>query len=61
MNKTLIKNGPYQSYNAEVQGGAARASYFVSGDFTREVGSIQPNDQTKGNVRLNVSWNASAS
>ncbi|HEX4685066.1 MAG TPA: TonB-dependent receptor plug domain-containing protein, partial [Gemmatimonadaceae bacterium] len=58
MNKTLIKSGPYQSYNAEVQGGATRASYFVSGDFAREVGSIQPNDQTKGNVRLNVNWSA---
>jgi TonB-dependent starch-binding outer membrane protein SusC len=59
MNKTLIQNGPFQSYNAEVQGGASRASYFVSGDYSREVGSIQPNDQTKGNIRLNVNWNAS--
>jgi len=60
MNKSLIKNGPYQSYNVEVQGGASRASYFVSGNYSREVGSIQPNDQTKGNVRLNVGWNATS-
>jgi TonB-dependent SusC/RagA subfamily outer membrane receptor len=56
MNKTLIENGPYQSYSAEVQGGASRATYFVSGDLSKEVGSIQPNDQTKGNLRLNVNW-----
>ncbi|MEP6494555.1 MAG: TonB-dependent receptor [bacterium] len=59
MNKTLIQNGPFQSYNAEVQGGASKATYFVSGNFSKEVGSIQPNDQTKGNIRLNVNWNAS--
>jgi TonB-dependent SusC/RagA subfamily outer membrane receptor len=59
MNKTLIHNGPYQSYNAEVQGGAGKATYFVSGGYSKEVGSIQPNDQSKGNVRLNVNWTAS--
>lgn len=59
MNETLIKNGLFQSYAAEVQGGASRAAYFVSGDYSKEVGSIQPNDQSKGNVRLNVNWNAS--
>jgi TonB-dependent SusC/RagA subfamily outer membrane receptor len=60
MNKTLIQNGPYQSYNAEVQGGASQATYFVSGGYSKEVGSIQPNDQSKGNLRLNVNWNASS-
>jgi TonB-dependent SusC/RagA subfamily outer membrane receptor len=59
MNQTLIKNGLFQSYAAEVQGGASKAAYFVSGDYSKEVGSIQPNDQSKGNVRLNVNWNAS--
>ena len=59
MNNTLIKNGPFQSYNAEVQGGAGKAAYFVSGGYSKEVGSIQPNDQSKGNVRLNVNWQAS--
>lgn len=56
MNKSLIKSGPYQSYSAEVQGGASRATYFVSADLSKEIGSIQPNDQTKGNIRLNVNW-----
>jgi TonB-dependent SusC/RagA subfamily outer membrane receptor len=59
MNETLIKNGPFQSYSAEVQGGASRATYFVSAALSKEVGSIQPNDQTKGNVRLNVNWTTS--
>jgi TonB-dependent SusC/RagA subfamily outer membrane receptor len=59
MNKTLIENGPYQAYTAEVQGGASRATYFVSADFSKEVGSIQPNDQTKANARLNVNWTTS--
>jgi len=59
MNKTLIKSGPYQSYTAEVQGGANRATYFVSGAFSDEVGSIQPNDQKKGNLRVNVNWQPS--
>ena len=59
VNKTLIKNGPFQSYNADVQGGAGKATYFVSGGYLKEVGSLQPNDQSKGNVRLNVNWQAS--
>jgi TonB-dependent SusC/RagA subfamily outer membrane receptor len=59
MNKTLIGNGPFQSYGTQVQGGARQATYFVSGAFSKEVGSLQPNDQTKGNVRANVNWAAS--
>ncbi len=59
MNKTLIQNGPFQSYNADVQGGASKSTYYVSGGYQKEVGSIQPNDQSKGNVRLNVNWAAS--
>jgi TonB-dependent SusC/RagA subfamily outer membrane receptor len=59
MNKTLITNGPYQSYSVDVSGGASKATYFVSGGYVKEVGSIRPNDQTKGNVRVNVNWQAS--
>src|SRR4029077_8694974 len=59
MNKTLIGNGPFQSYATQVQGGARQATYFVSGGVLKEVGRLQPNDQTKGNVRLNVNWTAS--
>lgn len=56
MNKTLIGNGPYGSYNVQVQGGAQQATYFVSGGYSDEVGSLQPNDQKRGNLRANVSW-----
>ncbi len=58
MNKTLIGNGPYGEYNVEVQGGAQKATYFVSGGYTDEVGSLQPNDEKRGNLRMNVTWDA---
>ena len=41
MNKTLIGDGPYQDYQVNVNGGANKASYFVSGGYAKEVGSIQ--------------------
>jgi TonB-dependent starch-binding outer membrane protein SusC len=59
MNKTLIGNGPFQSYAVQVEGGARQATYFVSSAYSKEVGSLQPNDQQKANVRLNVNWTAS--
>ena len=59
MNKTLIGSGPYQEYQVSVNGGANKASYFVSGGFVKEVGSIQPNDERRGTLRLNVSWRPS--
>ncbi|HVZ77542.1 MAG TPA: TonB-dependent receptor [Gemmatimonadaceae bacterium] len=58
MNKTLIGNGPYGAYNVEVQGGAQKATYYVSGGYSDEVGSLQPNDQKRGNLRVNVNWDA---
>jgi TonB-dependent starch-binding outer membrane protein SusC len=59
MNKSLITNGPFQSYSAEVQGGASKATYFVSAAVSKEVGSIRPNDQTRGNLRSNITWSTS--
>ena len=59
MNKTLIGDGPYQEYMASVQGGANKATYFVSGSFNKEVGSIQPNDARRGTLRVNVDWQPS--
>jgi TonB-dependent SusC/RagA subfamily outer membrane receptor len=56
MNKTLIGDGPYQEYQVNVNGGANKATYFVSGGFTKEVGSIQPNDARRGTLRVNVAW-----
>lgn len=60
MNKTLIGNGPYQEYQVNVNGGANKATYFVSGGFTKEVGSIQPNDARRGTLRVNVDWQPTA-
>ena len=56
MNNTLIGKGPYQDYQMSVQGGSNRSSYFVSGGYSDEEGSIQPNNEKKGTLRVNVSW-----
>ena len=56
MNKTLIGSGPYQEYQMSVNGGAGRASYYTSANFTKEVGSIQPNDARRGTMRVNIAW-----
>ena len=58
-NQTLIGKGPYQDYQMNVQGGSNRASYFVSGGYSSEEGSIQPNNERKGTFRVNVSWQPS--
>jgi TonB-dependent SusC/RagA subfamily outer membrane receptor len=52
----LIENGLYQAYDLSVQGGSQRSTYFVSGGFLNEQGSLQPNDNVKGNLRINVTW-----
>ena len=52
----LIQNGPYNSVDISAQGGTARSTFFVSALGTREVGSIQPNDQNKGNLRANITF-----
>lgn len=52
----LIENGMYNSVDISGQGGTTRSTYFVSGLLTHEEGSIQPNDQTKGNLRLNITF-----
>ena len=55
-NEQLIENGPYGSADATVQGGGNSVTYFVSGGFTNEEGSIQPNWSRRGNLRLNLHW-----
>lgn len=55
-NKTLIKQGPDQSLDLSATGGSPRATYFSSAAFSKEVGSIQPNDETKANLRLNLAF-----
>ena len=57
-NETLIENGLINSYDLTVDGGGDQVTYFVSGGFSFEEGSIKPNDQKKGNFRVNLNWTA---
>jgi TonB-dependent starch-binding outer membrane protein SusC len=52
----LIENGLFNSGSITATGGTQRSTYFASGLFSQEEGSIKPNDQTKGNLRLNVNF-----
>jgi outer membrane receptor protein involved in Fe transport len=55
-NETLIENGMYGAADVTVQGGGNAVTYFVSGGYTDEQGSIQPNWSKRGNLRLNLHW-----
>jgi TonB-dependent SusC/RagA subfamily outer membrane receptor len=57
-NQTLIENGLINSYDLTVDGGGEEVTYFVSGGFSYEEGSVKPNDQTRGNLRVNLNWTA---
>lgn len=50
----LIENGPYYGMDLSATGGTQRSTYFASVGVSQEEGSIQPNDQTKANLRLNM-------
>ena len=58
-NETLIENGLINTYDLTVDGGGEEVTYFVSGGFSYEEGSIKPNDQKRGNMRVNLNWTAS--
>ncbi|MEZ4416409.1 MAG: SusC/RagA family TonB-linked outer membrane protein [Gemmatimonadota bacterium] len=55
-NKTLIENGLINSYDLTVDGGGENITYFVAGGFGYEEGSVKPNDQKRGNLRVNLNW-----
>ena len=55
-NDHLLENGPYAGGDVTVQGGGNAVTYFVSGGFTDEEGSVQPNWSRRGNLRLNLHW-----
>ena len=57
-NESLIENGLINTYDLTVDGGGEEVTYFVSGGFSFEEGSIKPNDQKRGNLRLNLNWTA---
>ena len=52
----LIENGLMQEYSVNVQGGGTRSSYFISGGYLDHKGSIQPNGEKRGNLRLNLDF-----
>jgi len=55
-NETLIESGLVNSYNLTATGGWNDLAYFFSGGFNYEEGSVKPNDQARGNLRLNLDW-----
>lgn len=55
----LIESGVIQRGAMTVQGGGEAVTYFLSGGVAYEEGSIKPNDQLRGNVRLNLNWTSS--
>ena len=55
-NEKLIENGLINNYDLTVSGGGEDITYFVSTGLTYEEGSIKPNDQTRGNIRVNLNW-----
>jgi TonB-dependent SusC/RagA subfamily outer membrane receptor len=57
-NQSLIENGLINSYDITVDGGGEEVTYFVSGGFSFEEGSVKPNDQKRGNLRVNLNWTA---
>ena len=57
-NVSLIENGLINSYDVTVSGGSENITYFVSSGISYEEGSVKPNDQTRGNIRVNLNWTA---
>ena len=55
-NETMIQKGPYYGVDLSASGGTQRSTYFTSTQISKETGSIQPNDQLKGSLRLNLSF-----
>lgn len=55
-NETMIQKGPYYGMDLSAAGGTQRSTYFTSTQLSKETGSIQPNDQLKGTLRLNLSF-----
>ncbi|MBV6521652.1 MAG: Vitamin B12 transporter BtuB [Gemmatimonadaceae bacterium] len=55
-NETMIEKGPYYGIDVSASGGTARSTYYTSSQFSKDVGSIQPNDQVKGSLRLNLTF-----
>lgn len=59
-NKHLIENGPIRTVDLSAQGGGEDVTYFVAGAFNFEEGSVTPNWQKRGNLRMNLRWVANS-
>jgi len=55
-NETMIQKGPYYGVDLSASGGTQHSTYFTSTQISKQTGSIQPNDQLKGSLRLNLSF-----
>ena len=55
-NEAMIQKGPYYGVDLSAQGGATRTTYFASTQVSKQTGSIQPNDQLKAALRLNLTF-----
>jgi TonB-dependent SusC/RagA subfamily outer membrane receptor len=55
----LIENGLISTVDLSAQGGGEDVTYFVSGGYSFEEGSLQPNNQKRANMRSNLRWVAS--
>jgi TonB-dependent starch-binding outer membrane protein SusC len=53
-NETMIENGLIQNYDVTVRGGAENVTYFISAGYMDEEGSVKPNWQRRGNMRVNL-------
>ncbi len=58
-NETLIENGLIGTMDLSAQGGGEDVTYFVSGAYNFEEGSVKPNWMKRGNLRMNLRWVAS--
>jgi TonB-dependent starch-binding outer membrane protein SusC len=58
-NETLIETGLIHRYELSVRGGAERVTYFLSGSYSDEEGSLKPNYQRRGNMRVNLNFTPS--
>lgn len=58
-NETLIENGLVNTYDLTAQGGGEDVTYFIAGGYNFEEGSVKPNHQKRGNMRINLNWTPS--
>lgn len=55
-NEHLVESGPIATVDLSAQGGGEDVTYFVSGGYNFEEGSVKPNWEKRGNLRMNLRW-----